>query len=149
MRRSAWRKIALVCLSAVIAGCAFEPERDRVIVFQPDPSQPSDRCVSLAGVRRTEVLDEQNVMFYLRNGDIYRNWLPRRCAGLSSRNAFSYETTAGRLCRGEMITVIDPGVLGSIPGARCALGGFYPVTDMEAEALATEIERVRELGLEN
>lgn len=139
----------ILCLSLLATGCALEAQRDRVIVFQPDPTQASDRCVTLAGVRRTEVLDEQNVLFYLRNGDIYRNWLPRRCAGLNSRSAFSYETTAGRLCRGEMIVVVDPGVLGAIPGPRCALGGFYPQSELEAEALATEIERVRELGLEN
>lgn len=149
MNTSRWRAFLSVGLAVLASGCAVEPERDRVIVFQPDPSQASDRCVSLAGVRRTQVLDEQNILFYLRNGDVYRNWLPRRCAGLNSRNAFSYETTAGRLCRGEMITVLDPGALGAIPGPRCALGGFYPQTEQEAEALATEIERVRELGLEN
>lgn len=148
MKRSLREKLLPVLVPLVLGACAGGEERDRVIAYQPDPSQPFDRCVPLTRIDRTEVLDEQNILFYMRGGGIFRNWLPRRCPGLNDRDAFSYRTTLGKLCDSDTITVIDPTGIGTIQGASCRLGGFYPTTELEADALKNEIKRIRELGLE-
>ena len=148
MNRSLQEKLLLALAPLVLGACAGMEERERVVAFQPDPSLPFDRCVPLTRIDRTEVLDEQNVLFYMRGGGIFRNWLPRRCPGLNDRDAFSYRTTLGKLCDSDTITVIDPMGMGSIQGASCRLGGFYPTSELEADALKNEIERIRELGID-
>ena len=142
-------KFSMAILPFVLAACATDgSKRDEVVAFQPDPSQPFERCVSILRIDRTDVLDDQNVIFYMRGGQIFRNWLPRRCAGLNNRDAFSYRTTINQLCDTDVITVIDSMGPGALPGASCGLGGFYPANKVEIEALETEIKRIRELGID-
>ena len=133
-------------LSAMfLCACATEP-RDRVVAFEPDPNIPFDRCVSVGGIESTDVLDDQNILFRMRGGQTYRNFLPRRCPGLT-RGAFSYRARGSQLCSVDVITVLENVGLGPRQGATCSLGGFYPVTPAEVDAIKLEIERIRELGL--
>lgn len=142
-------KLTTTILSLLLVACAADgSKRDEVVAFQPDPSQPFERCVSISRIARTDVLDHQNVIFYMRGGQIFRNWLPRRCAGLNNRDPFSYRTTISQLCNSDTITILDAAAFGSLQGASCGLGGFYPVTKPEVEALETEIKRIRELGID-
>ncbi|WP_405233258.1 hypothetical protein [Lentisalinibacter salinarum] len=46
-------------------------------------SGPPEQCLSLIRIERSEVVDDRNILFHMRNGDIYRNQLPYRCSGLS------------------------------------------------------------------
>ncbi len=137
---------AFVVLALGIQACAVSPT-EHVVVFEPDPTMAFDRCITVSRIANTEVLDDQNILFRMRGRDLYRNFLTRRCPGLGNREAFSYESRNGSLCRGDIIEVLEIGGLGPRSGASCQLGGFYPVTSEEADALKTEIERVRELGL--
>ena len=41
-----------------------------------------ERCVSLHRIRSTDVIDDQNILFNMKGGKIYRNHLPRKCHGL-------------------------------------------------------------------
>src|SRR5690606_17824151 len=45
------------------------------------PRNPT-RCISTTRLDRTEVVDNETVLFYMRGGDIYRNRLSRSCPGL-------------------------------------------------------------------
>ena len=146
LRKPVRQVAACLASMAVLGACAVEP-RDRVVAFEPDPNLPFDRCVSAGGIESTEVLDDQNILFHMRGGRTYRNFLPRRCPGLS-RRPFSYQTRGAQLCSVDVITVLENvGGIGPRPGATCSLGGFYPVTDAEVDAIKLEIERIRELGL--
>ena len=99
------------------------------------PEEGGERCVNMRTVSSTEVIDDQTILFYMRNGVIYRNYLPRRCSGLAREQRFSYSTTVSRLCDIDTITVLYNQGVGLSSGASCGLGKFYPISKDEAQAL--------------
>lgn len=94
-----------------------------------------ERCVSLHRIDRTEVIDDHNVLFYMRGGTIYRNQLPHRCPGLRYEKTFMYRTSLSQLCDLDVITVLYSHGFGFTPGSSCGLGRFYPITKDEIKAL--------------
>ena len=99
------------------------------------PEEGGERCVNMRTVSRTEIIDDQTILFYMRNGVIYRNYLPRRCSGLAREERFSYSTTISRLCDIDTITVLYNQGVGLSSGPSCGLGKFYPISKDEAQAL--------------
>ena len=89
-------------------------------------------CINLRSIRQSKVHDDYTIDFKMRNGDIYRNELPRRCSGLGFEESFSYKTSLGQLCSTDIIDVI------SNTGGRietrgsCGLGKFQKVEMIEA-----------------
>jgi hypothetical protein len=121
---------ALATIPLIIA--AFSPwqqaqAEDRLI--------DSEQCVSLRRIDRTRIVDEQNIIFYMKNGDIYRNQLPRRCPGLSERNSFMYRTSLNQLCNVDIITVLQNIGFGFSPGMSCGLGMFVPIDELTVQEL--------------
>jgi hypothetical protein len=98
---------------------------------------PQD-CVILQLVDQTDVIDDQNIIFTLRNHKVLRNTLPRRCPNLAREGRFMYETTSGRLCSIDTITVLEQIGVGLSRGFTCRLGEFVPLSPAEAEDLAVE-----------
>ncbi len=99
------------------------------------PEEGGERCVNMRNVSRTVVIDDQTILFYMRRGEIYRNYLPHRCSGLAREQRFSYSTTISRLCDIDTITVLYNQGVGLSSGASCGLGKFYPISKDEAQAL--------------
>ncbi len=95
----------------------------------------AEQCVSLTGIDRTRVVDESNILFYMKNGEIYLNRLPYRCAGLRPRETFMYRTSLNQLCNVDIITVLQNIGFGVTPGASCGLGMFRPIDAPTAEEL--------------
>ncbi len=91
------------------------------------PAQDSKRCIPIKDIRRTEVIDDQNILFHLRNKKTYNNHLPHRCGGLAYAKAFKYETAQSELCNVDIISVINTTTGTLMPGASCALGLFERV----------------------
>ena len=99
------------------------------------PEEGGERCVNMRTVSRTEIIDDQTILFYMRGGEIYRNYLPHRCSGLAREERFSYSTTISRLCDMDTITVLYNYGVGLSSGPSCGLGKFYPISKDEAQAL--------------
>lgn len=137
----------LTLLLALAAGHTLGQSDDDA-VYPDDESVASERCINLSRLRDTEVISERSILFVMRGGATYRNVLPSRCRGLSRHRAFSYQTTMNRLCDSDMITVLPAGGLSGMTGPTCGLGLFYPLSEVEVEALRLEAERVEELGLD-
>lgn len=95
----------------------------------------AERCIPLSQISSTEVIDDYNVLFYMRNRTIYRNELPHRCIGLKNERTFMYRTSMPQLCDLDIITVLYNHGFGFTPGASCGLGRFHPITEDEANAL--------------
>ena len=91
-------------------------------------------CISLRNVRRTEVVDDRNVLFYMRGKTVYHNILPRACGGLAREDRFSYQTSIGRLCHLDHIRVLYDDPFGLREGNRCALGVFHKMDSEDAKA---------------
>jgi hypothetical protein len=108
-------------------------------VVQPavaeDKESDAEQCVRLAAIDRTEVIDDRNILFYMKGGDIYRNELPHDCPGLAAGRAFMYRTSLSQLCNVDIITVLRNIGFGFSPGASCGLGMFHPVRPLTAEEL--------------
>jgi len=95
-------------------------------------------CMDLMRIDHTHVVDDQNILFYMRNGDIYLNTLSHRAPGLDFNQPFMYRTTVSRLCEHDIITVLEQHGFGFMPGASSTLGKFVPIDEARAEALRSE-----------
>ena len=95
----------------------------------------AERCVDMRRIDRTHILDDKNVLFYMRGGDIYLNHMPRRCNGLRTADTFMYRTSGSRLCDLDMITKLDRFGSRFQPGISCGLGLFTPVEKEVAKKL--------------
>lgn len=144
------RKInSCLILSAVLStGVVFAQGAGQEKDVTPDDlalDRESVRCISSGAIRATDAIDDNTIVFRMRNGDYFMNVLISGCDSLERRNRFSYSTPSGRLCSGNMISVIrgaSPASASSAVG--CGLQRFFPITDVEAELLG--VDEVRRRG---
>jgi len=102
---------------------------------ESDPGDGMRDCIRLRTVRRTEVIDDLNVLFHMTGSTVYHNILPRRCNGLAREDRFSYKSSIGQLCRQDMIRVLYNDPFGLREGNACSLGAFHEITKEDAKAL--------------
>jgi hypothetical protein len=133
-------KTAIVSASLLLSFLAFSTGGAQ----EPDEDPQGEHCVSLNRIDRMEVIDEQNVLFHMKGGEIYVNNLPHRCNSLDRRDTLMYRTSMSRLCSLDIITVLEPIGFGFSPGISCGLGKFYRVTEEQAEELKQAAERQRD-----
>jgi hypothetical protein len=119
-----------VALAFTIPATAQEDDK-----VSKDMDDGMTSCITLRNVRRTEVIDDRNVLYHMRGKTVYLNVLPRACNGLARENRFSYATTMGRLCDLDSITVLYPDPSGLRGGNSCQLGKFHNLTREDARAL--------------
>jgi hypothetical protein len=95
----------------------------------------SESCLSMNLVRSARAIDDETILFELRDGRMYLNSLDQDCPGLRRNNRFSYNLRTGaripRLCHTDTITVIER----SGDGFTCGLGRFEPISVVAAEDL--------------
>ena len=111
--------LALLASSQLIVAPVFGQGADTA-------DSSSIECVSLTRLTRTEVVDEQTILFHFRGRETLSNHLPRECPGLDDKTAFTYETSTNRLCNSDTITLLERGSQ-LRPGISCRLGRFTPV----------------------
>lgn len=107
-------------------------------VAQDDEAGPGEGmrdCIRLRSVRRTEVIDDLNILFHISRSTVYHNILPRRCRGLAREDRFSYQSSIGQLCRQDMIRVLYNDPFGLSEGNSCQLGAFHKITKEDGKAL--------------
>ena len=119
------------------------------VAGQEDPEEKNiDResraCISVRQIRNTDVIDDQNILFFMRGGTVYLNMLPRRCTMLRREKRFMYETRTGGLCRREHIRILTQDIVGGgsfgsgignlMGGVMCSLGAFYELSEEDVEA---------------
>lgn len=115
---------AFVIAAAAAPGTA----RDRSYIPVATPTgAPARSCLQLTQIRSSHVRSDEIIDFEMRNRDFYRVTLPQGgCPRLGFEEKFSYRTTIGQLCSGDIITVLNTAGLQS--GASCGLDKFVPVT---------------------
>ena len=83
--------------------------------------------VRVRNIKRTEVVDDHTILFFMTGKKIYANIMKNRCAGLKRENRFGYEVRVGQLSDLDVITVLDAfGVRN-----HCGLGKFHEVSKTE------------------
>jgi len=94
-----------------------------------------ENCVDTSRIRRTSIIDDRTIVFYMNQKKIFVNHLPYRCPGLKIAGTFSYRTSISQLCNVDTIKVIRS-MGGRIDaGPSCGLGKFRPVTEEEVAML--------------
>jgi len=122
--------IPIVALLATAALPLHAQEEEAPVV-----DEDAVRCLNLRMVRRTDVVDDRNILFYMRGGDVYHNILPRACSGLAREDRFSYKTSLGKLCQIDNIRVLYDDPFGLREGISCSLGYFHKISEEDAKAL--------------
>jgi hypothetical protein len=93
------------------------------------------RCLSMASIRSTKIVDDGTVLFYHGRGRVYVNRLERQCVGLTRQGKFTYQVQTGarhaRLCATDTITVLER----TGRGFNCDLGMFEPISRERADGL--------------
>lgn len=117
---------AAIAIAALVVPAASSAEDELPRWQQAREVGEPVNCISLNRIRRTRVHDDRTIDFHMNGGDIYRNTLPHRCSGLGFEESFSYETSLGRLCSTDIITVVRTGG-GGMSGPSCGLGQFQPI----------------------
>jgi len=132
-----FRFIILYCLFAVVAvadddsAASSDADSDTL----PDDYFQLENCIQASRIRRTSIVDDRTIIFYMYQQKIYVNHLPRRCAGLKIAGTFSYRLRGSQLCSFDMITVVRTMSVGANIGPSCGLGSFRPVTEEEVAML--------------
>lgn len=140
-------KIGLVLLLAGVGLRALAEEEapdnsplDELLAPMGGLKVDPERCLSLIRIDRTEIVNEQTILFYMKGDAVYVNYLPRRCPGLGRNKAFSYKTSLSQLCHVDFISVLDNFGGTYRRGVSCGLGQFYPIGP-EGAALLREREK--------
>jgi hypothetical protein len=135
--RSLTRSVAILATTACLA--CLPPitlaQEDPPEVEEDDSIIEGQRCVSSRPIRKTEVLDDQNIIFYMRGTAIYLNHLPKPCKKLAQSGRFLYRTTVARICKSDMITILRDTGLGLSTGRSCKLGTFWGITKEDVEKI--------------
>jgi hypothetical protein len=126
MRGTAMAVVAAASFGALTLGTAMADEK---------PAGAAERCIRLNLIRSTTVVDDRTILFYLRGGDVYVNYLPQKCPNLAREERFSYRVPTNQLCQVDTITVLQNFGFGLTPGATCKLGSFDAITREVAEDL--------------
>lgn len=137
MTRAVITRLTLTaCIVASSAAPSAWAQDDEEGAFDRTPRD----CVQVSNIDETDAIDDQNLIFRMRNDRVYRNHLPRKCPGLARENRFAYETRVGQLCNIDTITVLERFGIGFTPGFTCRLGEFVPLSPEEIEDLETIAE---------
>jgi hypothetical protein len=82
--------------------------------------QSSSSCLPADDVNHTQVLNDHQILFYMRNKKVWLNTLRGRCVSLPIQEGFSFSSSFSEYCpNSETIKVIRTGEV-------CQLGGFTP-----------------------
>jgi hypothetical protein len=141
------RRFALTApLGAVIAlatQVGFAQQNDDNARKDEKPASTQlERCVRLQQIDHTDVVDDNTILFYMRDGTILRNNLPQRCPDLKGQDRFMYRVSLPSLCDVDVITVLNDIGPGFMPGASCGLGKFQSISKETAD----EIKQVAQRG---
>ena len=128
-------KPLLVLLAACLALWTATAAAQEEEIVEEALGDNAEQCISMRLVRRTEIVDDKNILFFMPRGVVYHNILPHRCGGLAREDRFGYETRMGRLCRLDSISVLYDDPFGVREGSRCSLGYFHKITKEDAEAI--------------
>jgi len=124
-----------ILIASLLIGLAIPALPSSAQDEEPVRDDSTTSCISVRSIRSTDIIDDRNVLFYMRGDVVYHNILSRRCPGLAREDRFSYRTSVGRLCDIDSINVLYRDARGMRPGAACGLGQFIKITREDAKAL--------------
>ena len=92
-------------------------------------------CVNTRRIRRTFIVDDRNLLFYLGTRTVLLNTTENQCAGLKREGRFSWISNSGVLCKGDGISGSHDPWGRTRPVATCQLGIFHQISREDADAM--------------
>ncbi len=136
MIKQKYMLISLACLLNPSAAVSSSADEVKVEVAR--------KCINTRIVKRTEVVDDLHILFFMRGKTVYLNILPRQCKGLSRDRRFSYRTSMGRLCNLDSIRILQDSGIGLQEGRSCRLGYFHPIAKEDIPAIIAGPDKLPE-----
>lgn len=84
-------------------------------------------CLPLRQIDSMKVLEDRIILVETNSGAFYINQTPSDCNGARGNRRLQYRTSEPRLCRGQIIDIIDNH--SGFPMGSCSLGGFERVVE--------------------
>jgi hypothetical protein len=114
-------------VAAVVAACLTFGAAGTALADETPRSDPA--CINVVMIDHTQVLDDSNILFFLKGGRTVKNVLADRCFGLRmATRGFTYVARNDEVCGNlQTIRVNDT-------GSVCMLGPFVPYTPVPAAA---------------
>jgi hypothetical protein len=100
-----------------------------------------ESCLDSSRIKETRILDNQTILFEMRGGEFYINRLPVKCSSLKIAGGFSYSTSIDKLCKQDIIKVVEPG---SAPAGTCSIGEFV---ELKEKGTVDKVEKLLNDGL--
>ena len=144
---------AVAATALLLAACATQPLAteavgtsmtvDEILASAPPPGNGSGtvNCLQRDAYRDVEVVNPEVLLFHGRDDRVWLNRLRQSCPGLRLDHTLAFDMRHGRLCHLDTVSGVD--MLGGryMPGARCSLGKFDPVSPEQADLLKAELSR--------
>jgi len=106
----------IVPLAAAVLALSAETPTD----VQAAPS-PDKVCLNVRDIQRTETPDDRTIVFYMRDGKIWRNRLKSICPLLKT-SPYSQVLRNDQVCANQQFIHVAQS------GYTCVLGGFVPLS---------------------
>jgi hypothetical protein len=105
---------------------------DSIFSDSSDAMVEGQRCLPARRIRGVNVLDNRTLVFDLGRDENYLVRLKRQCFGLRKNTPISYEVHGSQFCKHDGFRALETWSIGEfVPGPRCAIPSFIPVTDLE------------------
>lgn len=127
-------RILVVACSFLGISAFAEPGADE------DGALRERHCISTRSISKTDVINDQVIIFHMRGTAVYVNVLPKPCRRLSNEGRFMFESSVSRLCASDLITILRGGGFGLTTGRSCRIGTFHPISEEQVEKLKQPLE---------
>ena len=120
MNRLLITSVSIFTLCIGISFAETKAERYEKVMAKYTQTETFKNCIPNRSIKSTIVLDDSNIIFEMRNKEVYLNTLDHKCHSLAFTRQFAYSPTGNRLCGYDIISVFDS--MG--PRGSCGLGKF-------------------------
>ncbi|MEE4360640.1 MAG: DUF6491 family protein [Pseudomonadales bacterium] len=122
-------------LLALVGGCQSTTSEEGRAAYEAYPPGEPQRCLAVRQIRTVEPVGDHSLLFYVGNGDVWRNRLARPCPGMRRDQTLMYEPRASQLCASDVVWQLENVGFGFRRGGACVLGEFDYLTEDQAEAV--------------
>ncbi len=133
--------IAHAFMAGIVLGLilSISPLRaDEMVATSHDAAQ-TEMCLKSSDVSYTKVMNDREILFYMRGGSVFKNTMQTDCKGLGYERGFYYVQENEKICSNqEQIEVMSRGTI-------CPLGQFSSFDPNKPdESVTDEVMRSRD-----
>jgi hypothetical protein len=118
---------------------------DSIFSDLSDAMVEGQRCLPARQIRGVNVLDNRTLVFDLGRDENYLVRLKRQCFGLRKNALISYEVHGSQFCKHDGFRTLETWSFGHfVPGPRCSIPSFIPVSDLEKGLVRARVKADQE-----